>query len=154
SRRAPMRQPRPPLFAPLRRLGDARACCLSRPVLGTTPVQGFPWLPRSLSELAECPCGAHHSCSSSVGTALLMSRHSAAATTPHAPPARSPCSPRLGGWARPPPPAPPPAPGPSVFNPPTPDEGRGHTRSPQNRPDFGYSSRRWAGVGTGTLENA
>src|SRR5215468_1842934 len=60
-----MRQPRPPLFAPLRRLGDSRACCLSRPVLGTTPVQGSPWLPRSVSELAEFPCDAHHSCSSS-----------------------------------------------------------------------------------------
>src|SRR5262249_40555894 len=57
-------------ITPRRRLGDARACCLSRPVLGTTPVQGSPWLPRSVSELAEFPCDAHHSCSSSVGNGL------------------------------------------------------------------------------------
>src|SRR6516162_101747 len=57
-----MPQPPPPLFAPLRRLGDPRACCLSRPVLGTTPVQGSLWLPQSVSELAEFPCAARHSC--------------------------------------------------------------------------------------------
>src|SRR6516164_4739120 len=56
-----MRQPCPLLFAPLRRLGDPPACCLSRPVLGTTPVQGSLWLPQSVSELAEFPCDVHHS---------------------------------------------------------------------------------------------
>src|SRR6516225_10667727 len=30
-------------FAPLRRLGDSRACCLSRPVLGTTRAGRWWW---------------------------------------------------------------------------------------------------------------
>src|SRR6516225_12051818 len=43
-----MRQSRPPHFAPLRRLGGPRACCPSRLVLGSSPVQECPWLPISV----------------------------------------------------------------------------------------------------------
>src|SRR5215469_17970718 len=149
-----MRQPRPPLFPPLRRLGDHQACCLSRPVLGTTLVRECPWHSRSISELAEFPFGAHHSCSSSVGNgpsfvatfcgsdnasqgrrplALIYSTWRASHDGLRWPPAR---------------------PRPIRLQAPNPDDGRGHTRSPPNWPDFAYSSRRWAGVGTGTLENA
>src|SRR5262249_25007935 len=84
---------------------------------------------------------------SSVGKVLLLSRHSVAATTPHKalaliystwrashdglrwPPAKAPAHPS------------------SSPQPPT-MAGATHVRP--NWPDFAYSSRRWAGVGTGT----
>src|SRR5215472_453962 len=63
-----MRQSPPQLFPPHRCFGAPRACCHSRPVLGSMPLQGWLWLPRSKSELAEFACDVRHSCWSSVET--------------------------------------------------------------------------------------
>src|SRR5215471_5033776 len=63
-----MRQSPPQLVPPHRCFGAPRACCHSRPVLGSMPLQGWLWLPRSKSELAEFACDVRHSCWSSVET--------------------------------------------------------------------------------------
>jgi hypothetical protein len=63
SRHAPVRQPHPPPFAHLRRLGHPRACCQIRLVLGSTPLQGCLCPPRLAQEHAGFPYDARHSCS-------------------------------------------------------------------------------------------
>src|SRR5262249_476417 len=74
-----MRQPHPPPFLPHRRFGGPRASYRGRPALGSSPLQGCLWLPRSASGLAEFPSAARHSCLSPP----LFAEHSPPIFFPH-----------------------------------------------------------------------